>query len=198
MSQTVGVTYPAPPPPPAAPVRDTRWGRVVAVSFVAFVLAGVVGGWIWQRYAPLALYRVSADGASLDEEQMTKVFGPDGTFVSIGFLAALVVGAALFWWLRDRGPWAVAAVVLCSAVGSGAAWSIGMLLGHDPLDPRLQAAKPDDLVAAPLEIHAWTALAAWPVGAALAVAIIAGLNWRHDHATVEQHGPFEQTPWPNQ
>jgi hypothetical protein len=200
MSQTVGVSYDVPPPPflPAKPAPSSRWFRAVAVSFAAFVVAGVVGGWLWQHFAPLAMYKVDETGASLDEEQMTQVFGPDGTFVVVGFLGALVVGAALFWWLREHGPWAVVTVVVCSAAGSGAAWGLGMLVGHHDLDPRLQAAKAGDLIAAPLELHAWTALAAWPIGTAIAVAVIAALNWRHDNATAKPFGPSEQTPWPNQ
>ncbi len=96
---------------------------------------------------------------------MTKVFGPDGTFTAIGFLTALVLGAALFWWLRNYGPWAVGIVALGSVLGGGVAWGVGMLLGHDPLQPRLEAAKPGDLLDAPLELHTWTPLAAWLVGA---------------------------------
>jgi hypothetical protein len=198
MSQTVGVMHAVPPPPPPGPDESTRWGRIVAVAVAAFLVAGAIGGLIWQQLAPLAQYRVDAEGASLDEEQMTKVFGPDGTFVAVGFIAGLVVGGALFWWLRERGPWAVVAVVLSSAIGSAVAWGIGMLVGHQDLDPRLATAKPGDLIAAPLELHAWIALAAWPVGAALAVALLAALNWRHDHETTKPRGPSEQMPWPNQ
>ncbi|HZO68669.1 MAG TPA: hypothetical protein VFB74_27050 [Kribbellaceae bacterium] len=194
MSQTVGVTYPAPAPPPT-PAVTTRWSRAITVTFTTFLLAGLVAGWAWQQYAPLARYAVDETGAALDEEEMTRVFGPDGLFVTIGFLTALALGGLLFWWLRNYGPFAVAAVVLGSIVGSGVAWGVGMLLGNEPLDPRLAAAKPGDLVAAPLELHGWTALAAWPVGAALAVAVIAALNWRQEHATGTTQGPSEQAPW---
>jgi hypothetical protein len=194
MSQTVGVTYPAPAPQPStAPV--TRWGRAITVTLTVFVLAGLAAGWAWQQYAPLARYSVDETGAALDEEEMTRVFGPDGLFVAIGFLAALVLGAALFWWLRDYGPFAVVTVVLGSMVASGLAWALGMLLGNEPLDPRLAAAQPGDLVPASLELHGWTALAAWPIGAALAVAVIAALTWRQEHATGTTQGPSEQSPW---
>ena len=40
----------------------------------------------------------------------------------------------------------------------------------DPLQPRLETAKPGDLLDAPLELHTWTPLAAWLVGGALAAA----------------------------
>ncbi len=194
MSHTVGVTYPAPAPQPP-PAQVTRWGRAITVTLTVFVLAGLVAGWAWQQYAPLARYKVDETGAALDEEQMTRVFGPDGLFVAIGFLAALVLGAALFWWLRDYGPFAVATVVLGSMVASGLAWAVGMLLGSEPLDPRLAAASPGDLVPASLELHGWTALAAWPIGAALAVAVIAALSWRQEHATGTTQAPSQQSPW---
>lgn len=194
MSQTAGVTHAAPEPvsPASAPVR---WRLLVGSCLAAFGIAGLAGGWLWKQYAPDASYLVDAAGASLDEEQMTRVFGPDGAFVVIGFAAALLVGGLVFWWLRGSGPWAVTAVVLSSLVGSGVAYGLGMLLGHDPLDPRLRAARPGDLVAAPLEIHAWTALASWPVGAALAVTILAALQWRHEITDAAQPSPSEQTPW---
>jgi hypothetical protein len=147
-----------------------------------FLIAGAVAGWAWQQFSPLAQYTVDKSGAALGEEQMTKIFGPDGTFVSIGFPTALVLGGLLFWWLRTYGPWAVSVVVLGSALGSGVAWEVGMLLGHKPLQPRLEAAKPGDLLAAPLELHTWTPLVAWMIGAALAAAVIAASTWRSEPA----------------
>ncbi|NEA36780.1 hypothetical protein [Streptomyces sp. SID13031] len=174
------------------------WSRAIAVTVAVFLVAGAIAGWAWQQFAPLAQYTVDENGGSLGEEQMTKVFGPDGTFTSIGFLTALVLGALLFWWLRNYGPWSVSIVVLGSALGGGVAWGVGMLLGHDPLQPRLQAAKPGDLLAAPLELHTWTPLAAWLVGAALAAAIIAATTWRADPvATGSVSGASESSPQVN-
>jgi hypothetical protein len=163
---------------PAEPAPKLPWSRAIAVTVAVFLVAGAIAGWAWQQFAPLAQYTIDENGGSLGEEQMTRVFGPDGMFVAIGFLTALVLGAALFWWLRDYGPWAVAVICVSSVVGSAVAWGVGMLLGHDPLDARLQAAKPGDLLAAPLELHTWTPLASWLVGAALAAAIISALTWR--------------------
>jgi hypothetical protein len=109
-----------------------------------------------------------------------------------------VLGALLFWWLRNYGPWSVGIVVLGSALGGGVAWGVGMLLGHDPLQERLQTAKPGDLLAAPLELHTWTPLAAWLVGAALAAAIIAATTWRADPvATGSVSGASESSPQVN-
>lgn len=156
------------------------WSKAIAVTIAAFLVAGAIEGWAWQQFAPLAKYTVDENGGSLGEEQMTKVFGPDGLFTAIGFLTALVLGGLLFWWLRNYGPWAVGIVVLGSGLGAGVAWGVGMLLGHDPLQPRLEASKPGDLLDAPLELHTWTPLAAWLVGAALAAAIIAATTWRAD------------------
>ncbi|WP_237771439.1 hypothetical protein [Kribbella sp. ALI-6-A] len=172
--QPFGASFGAPP----EPAPKLPWSRAIAVTVAVFLVAGAIAGWAWQQYAPLAQYTIDDNGGSLGEEQMTRVFGPDGTFVAIGFLTALLLGAALFWWLRDYGPWAVAVVAVGSVIGSAVAWGVGMLLGHDPLEPRLQAAKPGDLLAAPLELHTWTPLASWLVGAALAAAIIAALTWR--------------------
>jgi hypothetical protein len=171
------------------------WSRAIAVTIGVFLVAGAIAGWAWQQFSPLAQYTVDEQGGSLGEEQMTKVFGPDGTFTAIGFLAALVLGALLFWWLRNYGPWAVSIVVLGSALGSGVAWGVGMLLGHDPLQARLETAKPGDLLDAPLELHTWTPLAAWLVGAALAAAIIAASTWRADPvATGSVSGASETSP----
>ena len=171
------------------------WAKAIAVTAVVFLVAGVVAGWAWQQFSPLAQYTVDENGGVLGEEQMTRVFGPDGTFTAIGFITALVLGGALFWWLRNYGPWSVAIVALGAALGAGVAWGVGMLLGHDPIQPRLEAAKPGDLVAAPLELHTWTPAAAWLVGAALAAAIIAATTWRAEPvATTSQSGASESSP----
>ena len=177
MSHTGAVSQPDQPQPyqpfgtpfgvPPKPEPGLPWAKAIA-------------GWAWQRFSPLAQYTVDERGGSLGEEQMTKVFGPDGTFTAIGFLTALVLGAALFWWLRNYGPWAVGIVALGSVLGGAVAWGVGMLLGHDPLQPRLESAKPGDLLDAPLELHTWTPLAAWLVGAALAAAVIAAASWRSE------------------
>lgn len=174
--QSFGTPFGVPPEPePGLP-----WAKAIAVTVAVFLLAGAIAGWAWQRFSPLAQYTVDERGGSLGEEEMTKVFGPDGTFTAIGFLTALVIGAALFWWLRNYGPWAVGVVAVGAVLGGGVAWGVGMLLGHDPMQPRLEAAKPGDLLDAPLELHTWTPLAAWLVGAALAAAVIAAASWRSE------------------
>jgi hypothetical protein len=171
------------------------WAKAIAVTVVVFLVAGVVAGWAWQQFSPLAQYTVDENGGALGEEQMTRVFGPDGTFTAIGFITALILGGALFWWLRNYGPWSVAIVTLGAVLGSGVAWGVGMLLGHEPIQPRLEAAKPGDLVPAPLELHTWTPAAAWLVGAALAAAIIAAATWRAEPvATTSQPGASESSP----
>jgi hypothetical protein len=179
--------------PPAPPTRFP-WRRAVPITVAVFLVAGAVAGWAWQQFSPLAQYTVDKSGAAMGEEQMTKIFGPDGTFVSIGFLAALVLGGLLFWWLHTYGPWAVGVVVLGSALGSGVAWGVGMLLGHNPLQPRLDAAKPGDLLNAPLELHTWTPLVAWVIGAALAAAVIAASSWRSEPAVESTPAAAVQPP----
>jgi hypothetical protein len=174
--QSFGTPFGAPPEPePSLP-----WAKAIAVTVAVFLVAGAIAGWAWQQFAPLAQYTVDERGGSLGEEQMTKVFGPDGTFTAIGFLVALVLGGALFFWLRNYGPFSVAVVAIGAVLGGGVAWGVGMLLGHDPLQPRLEAAKPGDLLDAPLQLHTWTPLASWLVGAALAAAIIAAAGWRSE------------------
>jgi hypothetical protein len=175
------------------PEPKMPWGKAIAVSVAVFLIAGAIAGWAWQQFSPLAKYTVDENGGSLGEEQMTKIFGPDGTFTLIGFLVALV--AALFFWLRNYGPWSVGVVVLGSALGSGVAWGVGMLLGHDALQPRLATAKPGDLLAAPLELHTWTPMMSWLVGAALAAAIIAAMTWRAEPiATGSMPATSESSP----
>ena len=209
MRHTVDVTQPQPmqpspyvPPPAGAPFGTPTqpeprmpWAKAIVVTVVVFLVAGVVAGWAWQQFSPLAQYTVDENGGALGEEQMTRIFGPDGTFTSIGFLAALVLGGALFWWLRNYGPWSVAIVTLGACLGSGIAWGVGMLLGHDPIQPRLQAAKPGDLISAPLELHTWTPAAAWLIGAALACAVLAATTWRSEPvATTSQPAASEPAP----
>ena len=183
---------------PPVEERPLPWAKAVLVTVAVFLVAGVVAGWAWQEFSPLAQYTVDEQGGALGEEQMTRIFGPDGTFTAIGFLTALVLGGALFWWLRNYGPWSVSIVALGACLGSGVCWGVGMLLGHDAIEPRLRAARPGDLVAAPLELHTWTPAAAWLVGAALACAVIAAATWRADPvapvATTSQPAASDPAP----
>ena len=139
--------------------------RAVVVTCVLFVLAGVLGGWLWSVFADPPAFEVLQHGAIMGEEAAGQQFGVDVTFGVIGLVLSVPLGLLTGWlWHRVGWPQAVAC-----AVGAGIAaliaWRLGIVLG--PADPSdlISSAAVHDLLPERLDVHAKGMLLAWPVGA---------------------------------
>lgn len=163
----------------------TGSGRCTAVELgvvvVAFALAGVVAGFVWERlWTPATGVVVDHRWRPGDALALQQQFSGTGWYVVVGIVVGLLLGIVVSL-LADRVPVLTLASV---AVGSAlAAWlmlRVGVALG--PPDPQTIAATADDGTRLPaqLEVSGWSPFIAFPVGALLGLVIVLiGLGPRH-------------------
>lgn len=138
---------------------------------VVHLVCVVVVGLAWWQLAPELTYSVFDGRAFLfDESEYTLIFGGDATFAMLAVPAGLVCAGVVL--LRGhRGVRVPVALALAGALGSLAAWGLGVLLGPGRLDALAAATGDGDVVAGP-ELNAYASLVVWPivaVGTALVV-----------------------------
>ena len=161
-----------------------RVGQLVepVLVLVVFALAGLGGGWLWERWwTPttgvvvdgtwVAGYRPRGDSFVFDFPSLQGFFDATAQYVVIGLAAGLVLGV-LSALLGRRSE-----VVMLLAVAGGAAlagllaYRLGAHLG--PVDPMgLQAGAADGTVLpSSLSIDGLSPFVAWPLGALVGLAM---------------------------
>lgn len=133
-------------------------------GFVAcIVLAGVVGGVVWQAAAEPAVWTVVGDRLAMGEDAAAAEVSVVLTFVVVGLVASAVVGFALHWWWRPS--WPAVLVIAGGLVASGfVAWQLGVAFG--PPDPTsVTGLAEGDTVPDRLSLpNPLAPLLAWPMG----------------------------------
>lgn len=165
--------------------RPTAWVARVAVDVAAvavtFAVLGVAGAFLWHHQVHLPAYTRTAQGAVLDQLQLSKMVAIDGWYAVIAVAGGLVAGI-LLTWLRGRDP--LVMVVLLVAGGALAAWVMLRLGAHlGPPDPRgtLDSLPKGGHAPVPLQPHARGVEYIWPMAALVgAIAVLLG---GHDPAT---------------
>jgi hypothetical protein len=138
---------------------------------------GCAAGLGWQRAVDLPGYLVAADrSASTSERGLTRFISGDAWFVAIGLVLGAMLGALAWWLLRGLGWPVVVVAVLAASLAAVACWSVGYYLGPGPLEPRLAAAQPGDVVPIELSLQAPSALLVWPFAATLPLLLASSLG----------------------
>jgi hypothetical protein len=149
-----------------------RSSRLVASALDAvivgawFVVAGLVGAWVWSTVTTLPQVSKSGNNASIASEELVKQVGMDGWFFVIALAGGVLSGVLLLAW-RHRDPLLTVALV---ALGGGlASWlmvHVGTALG--PGDPIAALRKlPDGAhVSEQLRLHAHGVAWVWSIAAA--------------------------------
>jgi hypothetical protein len=163
-------TESASPAPGTGPAPATA--RVVpalvdaAIVAVWFVVAGLVGGWVWAQVTSLPQVTKHGNNATVSADELVKQVAMDGWFFVIAVVGGLLSGVVLLAW-RHRDPLLSVALV---ASGAGlASWL--MLRTGDALGPGEPVAAlrrlPDGAhVSEQLHLHAHGVVWAWPIAAA--------------------------------
>lgn len=168
------------------PPLATLAGRLtdLGVAIVGLGLAGALGGVIWSWLAHPPVYVRTAQGAEMDQLQLTGLFSIVGSYFMIAVVVGLVAGAALMIWRWREPVW----VLVCALVGSAlAAWmmlAIGQTLGPGDPAAKLRHAAVGTSAAVQLTLarHAFhiaglvisvpIATLAWPIGVSLGMIVV--------------------------
>ncbi|MER5477883.1 AAA family ATPase [Streptomyces sp. NPDC002734] len=146
--------------------------RQAALVLGALTAAGLLLGLLWVWLAPrVPLVGEVADGrwvAFLADIEGEQSVGAAGTFTLLAAGFGLLSAVPVFLLARRGGVPVVVGLCLGGLLGSLVAWQIGMSLGPTS-DVAAHARQVGEGVRfdAPLELHAISALAAWPVVALL-------------------------------
>jgi hypothetical protein len=138
---------------------------------VLTAIAGVPGGLAWAAIAPRAQVAVTGRGsANVINPETSAFIAADGWFCAVGLAGGLLCGlAAYLLVVRQRGALAAAALIIGGCGASLLAWWIGHSLGLSGFHAGLITGRRGAVMDAPLTLHARSALASWPFGAALVV-----------------------------
>ncbi|MFJ3159458.1 DUF2567 domain-containing protein [Streptomyces kanasensis] len=194
---------PAPSPHPyakdeeAAPDAATEV-RQGAVVLLAVAVAGFALGLLWLWLAPRIPLVSDGTAVLLTDSEGEGAVGTDGVFLLLGLAFGAVSAPAVFLLQRRGGIAVVVGLALGGVLGSVLGWGTGTLLGptHDVV-ARARAVGEGVTFDAPLELHAYGVLLAWPVAAmAVHLALTALFTPREPEPEWDlvPHGPALHAP----
>lgn len=177
--------------------REQTRDLAVSVALVLgwFLVAALVGAWVWERVVDLPEFTRIATTGTMDEEQLAKQFAINGWFLTIGAVGGLVSGLVLLL-LRRRSP-----VVMVFVVALGAALASWVMLrcglAWGPVDPNtaLAGAELGDKIPIRLEPDINAVHFAWPfatlIGAAIALWILDSADQRRNRRAARHQGVLD-------
>ncbi|MEE1755040.1 DUF2567 domain-containing protein [Streptomyces sp. SP18CS02] len=140
--------------------------RQGAVVLLLVSLAGVALGLLWLWLAPRIPLISDSRAVFLKDTEGEGAAGADATFALLALGFGALSAAAVFWFHRRGGIVLVVGLAVGGLLGSALGWGVGTLLGptHD-VAAHARAVGEGVTFDAPLELHAYGALLAWPVAA---------------------------------
>src|SRR5215470_2995720 len=170
------------PPPRRRPPAASRADLFGAISMVSLVsLTGLPIGWLWSRFAPAQLSIMQEDRslAALPIESQHR-FDDLATFVMLGAMAGLLIGA-LAWLVRGRrGPLTAVGLAAGSLLAAWLAVRIGVSLAHARYAQPPSLLIPGALVAVAPRIESDWVIVVQPLFAVVAYGIAAAANGLED------------------
>ncbi|MEV2200752.1 DUF2567 domain-containing protein [Streptomyces fradiae] len=168
-----------------------------AVVLLAVGVAGFALGLLWLWLAPRV--PLVSDGRSvlLLESEAEHAVGVDGVFILLGLAFGAVSALGVFLFYRQGGIAVVVGLALGGVIGSLLGWGTGTLLGptHDVV-ARAREVGEGVRFDAPLELHAYGALLAWPVAAMIAHLALTALFGPRDPEPEWDPGAYGTPPPP--
>jgi hypothetical protein len=196
------VTTPTPPSPAVPPdppmlgharasavadsLPDRGRLRACVVIVLTLALAGAGCGIAWTVVAPdIELVMTQVGPLPATELDAGRLVAMDSWYAVLGAIAGLVVGAVLATAFLRHGVVMVVALVVGAGVAALLALTVGSLLANGTPDWTAEpAAHVETAVAAPLRLHAYGCLLAWPIAVLAPVVPLAWLWWLDDDQPV--------------
>ena len=143
-----------------------------AAILAAYVVAGLLGGWLWYRIWDQPDGVVSGGEWFTSEAGLRADFAGVAWYVSIATLAGLVLGALSAWLLARSELVTLAAVLVGSVLAAYLMLRLGQHLG--PADPHelAKTAKDGTRLKGALQVRAWPPRAAFPFGSLVGLAVV--------------------------
>ncbi len=183
----------------AAPdvTAEVRQGAVV---LLAVAVAGFALGLLWVWLAPRVPLVSDGTAVLLADSEGENAVGADGVFLLLGLAFGAVSALAVFLLRRGGGVAVVVGLALGGVLGSVLGWGTGTLLGptHDVV-ARARTVGEGVTFDAPLELHAYGVLLAWPVAAMavhLALTALFGPRDPEPEWDLTPYGPVPHWPAP--
>ncbi|RCG22157.1 hypothetical protein DTL70_16530 [Streptomyces diacarni] len=142
--------------------------REAAVCAVAVAVVGIAMGLLWLWLAPRVPLYNNGEVVLFKDPEGEQAIGAEGVFALLGLAFGAVSGLVLFAVRRRGGVGLVVGLALGGLLGSVLAWRVGVWFGPETdLPAAARAAGKGATFDAPLELHAYGMLLAWPVAATL-------------------------------
>ena len=173
-------------------VRVVTWIVLYALSCLVI---GLLAGVFWSQVVDLPSYTIDSDFIGrMGERELAKIFSIDAWGAGLGVVIGLGLGWLCWRWLARLG-WPSA---LIAALGGLAAGMIATVVAHfvgpGPLDARIAAASPGDLVPIEFALHTRVVYAVWVAFAT--VPVMAGAMLAKDDDGWIHHVPASPAPVP--
>lgn len=156
-----------------AELWDNNWWRMIAFVGSA-ILLGALGAIIWSNVTPRPSYLIQDDlTALITERGQATIISADASFVLITGVIGVLAGAVGWFLLHQRGWLVLIGPVVASIVAALVTWRLGLVLSGTDFARRLAAARPGDVVAVDLHLHATAALLVAPFAAVTPIMLLA-------------------------
>lgn len=162
---------------PGAEPSPSGTGALVAGGGVLLgsVIAGLLGGLIWNAVAPRAAYVVTTRGsAEVINAETTAFISSDAWYCLIAVVGGLIIGISSYRLaVRKYGPIPMAALLAGSVLAGWAERWVGQGLGLSRFNTQLLASRqgtilhPPPVLGADPSIILWGAIMFWPLAACL-------------------------------
>lgn len=214
MSKTSESSFPSQPDPyqpgnsrPAGELPASAGAALISAGsvLVCSVIAGLLGGVIWNAVAPKPIYVVLSPGSADVVNAETNAFiTGDAWFCLVALVGGLLVGALAYWFvIRKYGPLPMAAVVAGSVLAGLTARWVGENIGLAGFNRLLLSSHHGTLLHAPPVLGAdaslimWPAIAFWPLAGCLvpmAYLLLGSLRDRQARLGPPLEPPLEPPP----
>lgn len=153
--------------------RPRAAARLIGELALAAVALGLVAAVLWSNLAPDVQVEITADGVRVGTAQARRQFGVDGWFAVLAAGGGLLLGVVGLARHRRHPVGTLIALVAAGLAAAAVHWSVGVLLGPDPVVERMAGLAPGSRISMPLEINALAVVLVWPIAALIGALLVA-------------------------